>query len=653
MKKINSKKFLSLFAAIIFLLVLNVLPAKAAALEGNMLGNCEPYYMYSASIEDFSMAGTAYKNGIKFRVAFDHTTGIGFNLGEHYETLSFDVGHIDGTAAGSSDIVLTILADNEQLQEIPLNNDDIPKKITLDVSDVSQLNFVWSCRYYDSYFGMGNITFTGEGWPAAEKVKTSNMVDNCEPYSSSNMSIEDFKMGTISYSEGMKFRIAFDRTAKANFNFGGHYESITFDVGHIDGTSAGSSEIKMTISLDDKEYLVLPLSNEDIAKTVTVPLKGVHQMTISWSSRYYDSWFGISGIQLKSNGIVRGIIMKQDTLSLSQNNPSAHLKAVVVPNDANNTNITWLSSDPSVATVNADGLVTGVSKGEAVIYAITEEGNFECTCTVTADFPYNLAKSNASLSKKKLTYTGNSAIPAVTVTYDGTALKENVDYTVAVYDANGTRVISPTAVGRYTLKITGKGNYAGSKQVQYTIVPAAPKKVTANLYGYDDVKVTWSKCTGASGYAVYYKLNSASEYTLITRTSKLNKSISGLKDGKKYIFKVVPYYLKNGTRYTSITSKTASIYTLKQLNKPKVSTSGTKVKVKWNNINGETGYQISRSKKQSGTNVVLTKKTTSGTYTTVKATKGTKYYYKVRAYKVNSSGKKIFGPWSKAVSYKR
>ena len=187
------------------------------------------------------------------------------------------------------------------------------------------------------------------------------MVDNCEPYSSSIMSIEDFKMGTISYSEGMKFRIAFDRTAKANFNFGGHYESITFDVGHIDGTSAGSSEIKMTISLDDKEYLVLPLSNEDIAKTVTVPLKGVHQMTISWSSRYYDSWFGISGIQLKSNGIVRGIFMKQDTHSLSQNNPSAHLKAVVVPNDANNTNITWLSSDPSVATVNADGLVTGVS----------------------------------------------------------------------------------------------------------------------------------------------------------------------------------------------------------------------------------------------------------------------------------------------------
>lgn len=652
MSKHNLQKLLSLCAALVIMFLLNVIPANAATLEGNMLEKCAPYYMYSSSIEDFTMAGTDYKEGIKFRVAFDHNTQVGFHLGKNFDSMSFDVGHIDGTAAGSSEIVLTVLADNEELQAIPLNNEDVPKRITLDVSEVNQLNFVWSCRYYDSYFGMGAITFTGNGWNPEDTVKTSNMLYNCEPYSSSNMSIEDFSMGSINYSGGMKFRIAFDRTARADFNFGNNYESITFDVGHINNTSAGASEISLQISLDNQEYMTIPLSNEDVAKTITVPLKGVYQMTLSWSSRYYDSWFGVSGIQLKSNGIVRDIVMVQETLSLSQENPTAPLKAVVVPNDANNTNILWVSSNPSVATVDANGVVTAISKGEAIIYAITEEGNFECSCTVTADMPFDITNSTVSLSNKKLAYTGETRIPTVTAKYDDIDLLENTDYSVMVFDSAGLPTLTPTEVGRYTLKITGKGNYSGTLELNYTIVPAAPKTATANLYGYDDVKVTWAKSEGATGYSVYYKKNSAKNYTLFGKTTKRNVSIANLADGIKYNFKIVPYYTDDGVNYTSTQSKVSSVYTLKKLNKPKVSVNGQKVKVKWNNINGETGYQVSRTKTKTDTNVVLTKKTTSGTSATVTAPKGTKYFYKVRAYKVVNN-KKIFGPWSNVTTFKR
>ena len=80
--------------------------------------------------------------------------------------------------------------------------------------------------------------------------------------------------------------------------------------------------------------------------------------------------------------------------------------------------------------------------------------------------------------------------------------------------------------------------------------------------------------------------------------------------------------------------------------------SSSKVKVSWINISGETGYQISKSTKKSGTNIVSTYKTTSGTYKKVSATKGKNYYYKVRAYKV-VNGKKIYGPWSSVKLFKR
>ena len=181
---------------------------------------------------------------------------------------------------------------------------------------------------------------------------------------------------------------------------------------------------------------------------------------------------------------------------------------------------------------------------------------------------------------------------------------------------------------------------------------ATASSASAKLYGHDDVKFSWSKVSNASGYNVYYKKSTSSSYTHLKRTTGTSVKKAGLTDGVKYYFKVVPYYKSGDTRYASIKYKTASVYTLKKIGTPTVSKSGTKVKVKWKNISGETGYQISRSTKRTGTNIVSTYKTTSGTYKTVKATKNKTYYYKVRAYKT-VDGKKIYGPWSSVKSYKR
>ena len=253
---------------------------------------------------------------------------------------------------------------------------------------------------------------------------------------------------------------------------------------------------------------------------------------------------------------------------------------------------------------------------------------------------------SAKLSYTKTTYSGNAKKPSVTVKDSkGNTLVKDTDYKV-------TYASGRTKVGRYKVTIKGKGNYTGTITKYFTIVPKAPSSASAKLYGYDDVKFSWSKATGASGYTVYYKKSTASSYTRLTRTTGTSVKKANLSDGVKYDFKVVPYYKSGDTRYASSKYKTASIYTLKKIATPTVSKSGTKVKVKWKNISGETGYQISKSTKKTGTNIVSTYKTASGTYKTVKATKGKTYYYKVRAYKT-VDGKKICGPWSAVVKYKR
>lgn len=60
------------------------------------------------------------------------------------------------------------------------------------------------------------------------------------------------------------------------------------------------------------------------------------------------------------------------------------LKWTVSPSDADDTGVTWSSGDASVATVDADGVVTGVSAGTAVITATAVDGSGVFgTCTVT------------------------------------------------------------------------------------------------------------------------------------------------------------------------------------------------------------------------------------------------------------------------------
>lgn len=59
------------------------------------------------------------------------------------------------------------------------------------------------------------------------------------------------------------------------------------------------------------------------------------------------------------------------------------LSTSVEPSNASNQKIIWTSSNKAVATVNASGVVTGVSKGTVTITATSSNGGFETSTTVT------------------------------------------------------------------------------------------------------------------------------------------------------------------------------------------------------------------------------------------------------------------------------
>lgn len=70
------------------------------------------------------------------------------------------------------------------------------------------------------------------------------------------------------------------------------------------------------------------------------------------------------------------------TLASVKQGKNLTLTATVTPEDAANKNVTWSSSDTSVATVS-DGVVTGVATGNATITVTTVDGGYTASCTVT------------------------------------------------------------------------------------------------------------------------------------------------------------------------------------------------------------------------------------------------------------------------------
>ena len=82
---------------------------------------------------------------------------------------------------------------------------------------------------------------------------------------------------------------------------------------------------------------------------------------------------------------VTGVTLSQTQESLYSNRTpnTLTLTATVAPDNATNKAVTWSTSNSTVATVDANGLITAVAPGTAAITVTTTDGSFTATCTVT------------------------------------------------------------------------------------------------------------------------------------------------------------------------------------------------------------------------------------------------------------------------------
>lgn len=94
-----------------------------------------------------------------------------------------------------------------------------------------------------------------------------------------------------------------------------------------------------------------------------------------------------NGLTATCSVVVNGVDIEPESITLNKEttvlNPGEtdQLIATVLPASTIYKTVTWSSSDPTIATVNSDGLVTGVKSGNAIITATTTNG-LTATCDV-------------------------------------------------------------------------------------------------------------------------------------------------------------------------------------------------------------------------------------------------------------------------------
>lgn len=201
-----------------------------------------------------------------------------------------------------------------------------------------------------------------------------------------------------------------------------------------------------------------------------------------------------------------------------------------------------------------EGWFTAAEGGDAV----TAETVFDKDTTVFAHWKKNVvsATPNVKLSTSTYTYNGKVKTPGVKVSVNGTVLTKD-NYSVSYGKGRKN-------VGKYTVKVTLKNDYAGSKTVSFKINPpkSAVKKLKKGKKSFTVYVKKQSKQT--SGYQVQYSTSKkfkSPKAKSLTSYKKTKLKVKKLKKHKKYYVRVRTYKKVGKAKYYSSWSSAKSVKT--------------------------------------------------------------------------------------------
>lgn len=135
---------------------------------------------------------------------------------------------------------------------------------------------------------------------------------------------------------------------------------------------------------------------------------------------------------------------------------------------------------------------------------------------------------------KYYVYTGKSINPSATLTYQGRTLSVKSDRTGK--DAYKS-YINNINVGTGTVRFEGRGDFYGTLELEFQILPANVTGLKSTSVSADSVKMSWNKAAGAQEYILQRYNPATDKWDLVKITEDTEYTVTGLEAGS-YSFRV-------------------------------------------------------------------------------------------------------------------
>lgn len=261
-------------------------------------------------------------------------------------------------------------------------------------------------------------------------------------------------------------------------------------------------------------------------------------------------------------------------------------------------------------------------------YSTVVEKSFSIT-------PKDLSKFTATISQPSFAYTGDNIKPVVTV--KGTVNGKTVTLTNwKDYKVTYKNFKNP---GTATIIVTGRGNYAGEIQLNFTIRPIDISKFSATIS-----QPTFTYTGDYIKPVVTVKGTALGKTVTLTNWKDYKVTYSNFKNPGQATITITGRGIYGGTKKINFYIRPSQVKKLKY-----VGSSTTYTSFKWDACVGVTGYEVYRATSKNGT---YTKVATvsATTYKNTGLKTKTTYYYKVRAYK-KITGNTLYSAWSDVKSF--
>ena len=322
---------------------------------------------------------------------------------------------------------------------------------------------------------------------------------------------------------------------------------------------------------------------------------------------------------------------------------SGKIRYSVLPSNATNTNVTFKSLNEKVATVDANGVVTGVSEGNADIVITTEEGGFEAKCTVRVDGID--ARGIERVGDKTVTMGLNQTRQLQVKITPSDTTNKNVQWTssnnsVATVDSNGgvTSKNSGSTIITVTTHNGLKTEFFIEVETPVTNITLNSNEINLNPGGTFKLDATVNPSNASNKNIKWISANES--IATVDQSGNVTADVAGTTyisavsaDGK-----VVATCTVNVSK--PVVTKPAKVK-IKSAKKK-----GKKVTLKWKKISDAAGYVVYMKTNSGKFKAVKTVKKAKTVKAVISLKKGNKYSFKIRAYKLDEETN-VYGAYSK------